>query len=101
MMTTARLGPAIAGMTGAVLVAQGCRESRAAEPAVAADARHGARDGAVGAAVQPLPIAGDSTPRFILHREHIRPGQAAPRGVTLKNPYAGNAAAVATGAKLF
>jgi cytochrome c oxidase cbb3-type subunit III len=97
MMTNARFGYTIAAITGVVLIAQGCRESHAAESPVMDRGRRGA----VGSVVQSQPIAADSTPRIILHPEHIRPGQAAPRGVTLKNPYAGNATAIATGAKLF
>lgn len=82
----------------AVLAFSGCRESRAAESPPASELRAGA----VGATAQQLPIAtADSTTRIIAHLEHIRPGQAPPRGSTLKNPYAGNAAAIATGAKLF
>ncbi len=77
--------------------AAGCSESRAAEASDAGDTRHGA----VTTAVQQTPIAADSGVRVVAHPEHIRPGQTAPRGVTLKNPYAGNANAVATGAKLF
>jgi cytochrome c oxidase cbb3-type subunit 3 len=80
-----------------VLAVQGCRESRAEET------RHegaGARQGAVTAAVQQTPIASDSL-RIVVHPENIRPGSTLPRGITLKNPYAGNAAAAATGAKLF
>ena len=56
------------------------------------------------AAVQ-LPVGPDSTQdlaaRFIQHPEHLRPGERPPRGVVLRNPYAGNASAIATGAKLF
>ncbi|HET9002656.1 MAG TPA: c-type cytochrome, partial [Gemmatimonadaceae bacterium] len=54
-----------------------------------------------GSAVQQVPITVDSATRIVVHLEHIRPGQTAPRGATLKNPYAGNSAAIATGAKLF
>lgn len=44
----------------------------------------------------------DSTGRFVSHVEHIQPGGVPmPRGMVLRNPYEGNAAAVATGAKLF
>jgi cytochrome c oxidase cbb3-type subunit 3 len=78
------------------LVVPGCRESRAEDTPTAADGRRGA----VTTAVQQVPIASDSL-RIVAHPEHIRPGETAPRGTTLKNPYAGNAAAVATGAKLF
>ena len=45
--------------------------------------------------------AQDLAARFVAHPEHLRPGQMPPRGVTLRNPYAGNASAIATGAKLF
>lgn len=40
-------------------------------------------------------------PRLVVHPEHIRPGGAAPRGVTFRNPLEGSADAAATGAKLF
>ena len=43
----------------------------------------------------------DLAARFVVHPEHLRPGQMPPRGVVLRNPYAGNASAIATGAKLF
>jgi cytochrome c oxidase cbb3-type subunit 3 len=44
----------------------------------------------------------DSTGRFVSHVEHIQPGgMPIPRGMVLRNPYEGNAGAVATGAKLF
>jgi mono/diheme cytochrome c family protein len=80
----------------ASLAAQSCRESRAAETGTSREARRGA----VGAEVQQAPITSDSS-RFIAHPEHIRPGQTRARGSVLRNPYAGNAAAIATGAKLF
>ena len=39
---------------------------------------------------------------FVSHAEHIQPGKAAPfTGIALRNPYDGNAAARADGAKLF
>ena len=75
-----------------VIAAAGCRESRAAEAP---------RAGAIASAVQQLPIASESTMQIIVHPEHIRPGQTKPRGIVLKNPYAGSSSAVATGAKLF
>jgi len=43
----------------------------------------------------------DLAARFVAHPEHLRPGQMPPRGVALRNPYAGSASAIATGAKLF
>ena len=97
MPTTQRLVLPVLALSGALLALPGCRESRAAESATAS----GARRGAISSVVQQPAIASDSATRIIAHREHIRPGQTAPRGVTLKNPYAGNAAAIATGAKLF
>jgi len=95
MTTTHRLAAAVAALTATLAAADACRESRAAEPAQAGAA------GAVGAQAQQLPITTDSTVRIVAHVEHIRPGQTAPRGVTLRNPYAGDKSAIATGAKLF
>jgi len=44
----------------------------------------------------------DSTGRFVSHVDHIQPGGVPmPRGMVLRNPYEGNAASVATGAKLY
>ena len=44
----------------------------------------------------------DAAARFVTHREHIQPGNVTPpNGLALKNPYAGNASAAASGAKLF
>ena len=97
MTTMTRLGFMVLALGSTLVVAEGCRESRAAESPRTSEARRGP----VGAAVQQVPITFDSTTRIVAHLEHIRPGQTAPRGVTLKNPYAGNAAAIATGAKLF
>lgn len=97
MTTIHRLTAAAAALTAALLAAEGCRESRAAEAPAARDSRRGA----ISAAVQQLPIAADSTAPIVAHLEHIRPGQTPPRGVTLRNPYAGDKAAIATGAKLF
>ena len=53
-----------------------------------------------------LPAAGaqsgqDLAGRFVAHPEHIQPGMVAPRGITPRNPYEGDANAVAIGAKLF
>src|SRR5436305_1699343 len=46
-------------------------------------------------------IQGD-TLRFVAHNEHIQPGRVTPRDtLALKNPYEGNAEAIATGAKLY
>ena len=39
--------------------------------------------------------------RFVVHPEHLRPGLMPPKGTLLTNPHAGDAGAVATGAKLF
>ena len=97
MMSKELLTCSIVTLGGALCIAEGCRESRAAEPPHAREVRAGA----LSAAVQQTPIASDSVTHIVAHVEHIRPGQAPPRGTTLKNPYAGNASAVATGAKLF
>src|SRR5258705_5709781 len=44
----------------------------------------------------------DTSGRFVSHVEHIQPGGVPiPRGMVLRNPYEGNAAVAATGAKLF
>jgi cytochrome c oxidase cbb3-type subunit 3 len=43
----------------------------------------------------------DLAARFVVHDEYIRPGMAAPKGAVLRNPYEGDANAIATGAKLF
>ena len=96
MRTMKRLTCTVIALGGVLVTADGCRESRAAEAPLGE-----ARDGAISSTVQQPAIASDSTTRIIAHVEHIRPGQTAPRGTTLKNPYAGNAAAIATGAKLF
>jgi mono/diheme cytochrome c family protein len=70
--------------------AQSCRDSSAQE---------------VGRAVQlpaSAPRAGpDLAGRFVVHPEHIRPGEVPAVGAELRNPYEGNAAVAATGAKLF
>ena len=68
---------------------QGCRDSRAAEPRM-----------------PPTPQATtaqqDLAGRFVSHPENIQPGMVKPyAGMQLVNPHEGDAAAVATGAKLF
>ena len=65
---------------------QGCRDSRAQAPTRAAQV-----------------VAGqDLAGRFVSHTEHIQPGMVKPfAGLQLKNPYEGDATAVANGAKLF
>jgi len=70
------------------LYAAGCRES-SAQTASAAQS-------------SPQQQGRDSSGRFVSHVEHVQPGGVPiPRGMVLRNPYEGNAAAVATGAKLF
>ena len=97
MTTMQRLGSIVLALGGGLLLSEACRESRAAEAPPTSEVRLGP----VGSAVQQVPITADSTTRIVAHVEHIRPGQTPPRGVTLKNPYAGNTSAIATGAKLF
>jgi cytochrome c oxidase cbb3-type subunit 3 len=58
------------------------------------------------AAQAPAPAAtvtgGDLAARFVVHAENIRPGGVPlPAGMVLRNPYEGNAQAIATGEKLF
>ena len=72
----------------ALLTAQACRDSRAEEP--------------------PRPLrqaatnAQDLAGRFVSHPEHIQPGMVKPfAGLQMKNPFEGDAKAVATGGKLF
>jgi cytochrome c oxidase cbb3-type subunit 3 len=73
---------------------QGCRESDAQTPSARGAAQ-------AQAAAQSTP-GRDSTGRFVAHVEHITPGGVPmPKGLALRNPYEGNASAVANGAKLF
>ena len=67
----------------------GCRDSRAAEPRTPPLA-------------QAMNAQQDLAGRFVSHAEHIQPGMVKPfAGLRLVNPHEGDAAAVATGAKLF
>src|SRR5258708_34397612 len=51
---------------------------------------------------RPAQTAQDLAGRFVSHAEHIQPGGVTPfRGLQLVNPHAGDAKAIATGAKLF
>ena len=51
---------------------------------------------------QDTPAAAPPPVAFVSHAEHIQPGAVKPFvGAALRNPYEGNAAAVADGAKLF
>ena len=78
--------------TAAALAQGNARASRAQEPARTPPASTAAS-----------PQAGnDLAARFVTHGEHIQPGLVTPlAGLVLRNPYEGNASAVATGAKLF
>ncbi len=68
---------------------QACRDSRAAEP------RTPPR-------IQATTAQQDLAARFVSHAEHIQPGMVKPFvGMPLTNPHEGDAAAIATGAKLF
>lgn len=89
MRTIERIASAGVALIVVAAVAEACRESRAAEPQTPA---------ALAATQQ---VTRDSAAPFVAHLEHIRPGGTAPRGVTMRNPYAGNAQAIATGARLF
>ncbi len=73
-------------------LAESCRDSSAQEPARAVPR----------APVRAASAAGsDLAARFVAHPEHLTPGMVPMRGVVLVNPYEGNAAAIATGEKLF
>ena len=74
----------------------GCRDSRAAEPPQSGRVAAG-RDST--SAPQRDDLHGNAS--LILHPEHVQPGLAKPVGLELRNPYEGDASAVATGAKLF
>jgi len=77
--------------------AEACRESSAQTPSAGQSSQQ-----------QPTSASSkrqqrrDTSGRFVSHPEHIQPGGVPiPRGMVLRNPYEGNAAVVATGAKLF
>jgi cytochrome c oxidase cbb3-type subunit 3 len=82
-----RIAATAATLVALLALGEACRESRAAEPPQQS--------------TRAPTVRRDSAAPFVAHLEHIRPGATAPRGATLRNPYAGNAQAVATGAKLF
>ncbi|NUR33759.1 MAG: c-type cytochrome [Gemmatimonadaceae bacterium] len=90
MTTIERIAGAGVGLVALLALGEACRESRAAEVPQAPTQSSSAQ-----------PARADSAAPFVAHLEHIRPGQAPPRGTTMRNPYAGNAQAIATGAKLF
>jgi cytochrome c oxidase cbb3-type subunit III len=82
---------AVTGVAMAALLTQGgIRASRAQAPS------------RVGQAQPPAQAGADLAGRFVTHPEHIRPGLLPPSaGLSLRNPYEGDANAAATGAKLF
>ena len=81
--------------------ATGCRETNAQTPSAAQASRQQTTTASTKA--QSATQQGrDSSGRFVSHVEHVQPGGVPiPRGMVLRNPYEGNAAAVVTGAKLF
>jgi cytochrome c oxidase cbb3-type subunit 3 len=90
------------------LYAAGCTESRAQTPGAAQSSQRAtkpAQRSASPTAQQKQTStkqASDTSGPFVSHVQHIRPGgMPMPRGMVLRNPYEGNAAVVATGAKLF
>ena len=89
-MTGERIAVGGAALVALLALGEACRESRAAELGQATTRPTTAQ-----------PVRADSAAPFVAHLEHIRPGDAPPRGTTMRNPYAGSAQAVATGAKLF
>jgi cytochrome c oxidase cbb3-type subunit 3 len=90
MTTIERIAGAGVGLVALLALGEACRESRAAEVEQAPARTSRAQ-----------PARPDSAAPFVAHLEHIRPGEAPPRGTTMRNPYAGSAQAIATGAKLF
>jgi cytochrome c oxidase cbb3-type subunit III len=75
------------------LHSEACKDSDAQEPRTQSAPAHEAQVPA-----QPA----ESTARFVSHVDHVQPGGVArPRGMALRNPYEGNASALATGAKLY
>jgi len=79
------------------LYAAGCGESNAQTPRAAQSSRQQTTS-----ASSKAQQGRDTSGRFVSHVEHIQPGGVPiPRGMVLRNPYEGNAAVVATGAKLF
>ena len=93
MTRAERVAGVAVALVAAIAVAEACRESSAAE--LPPQARSPATTQTT------RPARGDSASSFVAHPEHIRPGATAVRGATMRNPYAGSAQAVATGAKLF
>jgi cytochrome c oxidase cbb3-type subunit 3 len=83
------------------MYAAGCRETNAQTPATAQSMRQ-LPTSAQASTSSKAQQGRDSSGRFVSHVEHIQPGGVPiPRGMVLRNPYEGNAAVVATGAKLF
>ena len=82
-----------------LLWSQSCRESAAQEPASRSASTS---TPAQATAPAPMPASTDLAGRFVSHAENIQPGMVAvPAGMRLVNPHEGDAAAIATGAKLF
>ena len=80
------------------LHAEACRSSNAEEARTQGARVRSAQTPAAQAPAQPA----ESTARFVSHVDHVQPGGVArPRGMALRNPYEGNANALATGAKLY
>ncbi len=76
-----------------LVAAESCRDSSAQTPSTPA---------ATLAQSPAAPRAGDLAGRFVSHPDYIQPGGVAmPAGLPLRNPYEGNAAVAAVGAKLF
>ena len=94
---------ASAALAGIVLA--GCRDSRAAEPRHASRAAEqrpaasAATRGDSSSAARPDTLRANGS--LVLHPEYLQPNFARPGGVELRNPYEGQASAIATGEKLF
>lgn len=94
-------GLALLALPLGLYAAAGCRESNAQTTAARGTAAQPTKQ--LSQATASSPAQGrDSSDRFVSHVEHIQPGGVPiPRGMVLRNPYEGNAAATATGAKLY
>jgi cytochrome c oxidase cbb3-type subunit 3 len=84
------------------LYAAGCSESNAQTAAQSAARRPAQTTTASTPAQSSAQQGRDSSGRFVSHVDHVQPGGVPiPRGMVLRNPYEGNANAIATGGKLF
>ena len=89
--------PSVATVALAALALASCTESRAAEVPSFIRQQSSGSDSARAARGDTLHAAA----RLVLHAEHLQPGLVKAVGTELRNPYEGQASAVAIGEKLF